>query len=103
MKKISILFTLLILGFSTLLQAQETLSLKQAYEIALKNNYAIQIASSELDIVKRNNSLGNAGMLPTLTCTVNQDNQVINTKQKFLSGAENNRDGAKSNTLNANV
>lgn len=103
MKKISILFILLIVGFSTLLQAQETLSLKQAYEIALKNNYAIQIASSELDIVKRNNSLGNAGMLPTLTGTVNQDNQVINTKQKFLSGAENNRDGAKSNTLNANV
>jgi outer membrane protein TolC len=86
-----------------MLSAQETLSLKQAYEIALKNNYAIQIAYSELDIVKRNNSLGNAGMLPTLTGTVNQDNQVINTKQKFLSGAENNRDGAKSNTLNANV
>jgi outer membrane protein TolC len=78
-------------------------SLKQAYEIALKNNYSIQLANSELEISKRNNTIGNAGMLPSLTGSLTQDNQVIDTKQKFLSGAENNRDGAKSNSLNANV
>lgn len=103
MKRISIYFLLLILGLSMKLQAQEMISLKQAYEIALKNNYSIQLASSELEISKRNNTIGNAGMLPSLTGSLTQDNQVIDTKQKFLSGAENNKDGAKSNTLNANV
>lgn len=86
-----------------LVQAQTTLSLKQAYELALENNFSIQIASNELEIAKRNNVIGNAGMLPSLNGVVNQDNQVIDTKQKFLNGAENNRDGAKSNSLNASV
>lgn len=103
MKRISIYVLLMILGFSMKLHAQEMISLKQAYEIALKNNYSIQLASSELEISKRNNTIGNAGMLPSLTGSLTQDNQVIDTKQKFLSGAENNRDGAKSNSLNANV
>ncbi|MDZ4667017.1 MAG: TolC family protein [bacterium] len=102
MKRTSIYF-LLILGSAQMVLAQESLSLKQAYELALKNNYSIQIASNELEIAKRNNTLGNAGMLPSLTGTLTQDNQVIDTKQKFLSGAENNRDGAKSNSLNGNV
>jgi outer membrane protein TolC len=86
-----------------LVQAQTTLSLKQAYELALENNFSIQIASNELEIAKRNNVIGNAGMLPSLNGVVNQDNQVVDTKQKFLNGAENNRDGAKSNSLNASV
>ena len=97
---------MLLLGLfalTNLVQAQTTLSLKQAYEWALENNFSIQIASNELEIAKRNNVIGNAGMLPSLNGVVNQDNQVVDTKQKFLNGAENNRDGAKSNSLNASV
>jgi outer membrane protein TolC len=97
---------ILLLGLfalTNLVQAQTTLSLKQAYELALENNFFIQIASNELEIAKRNNVIGNAGMLPSLNGVVNQDNQVVDTKQKFLNGAENNRDGAKSNSLNASV
>jgi outer membrane protein TolC len=97
---------ILLLGLfalTNLVQAQTTLSLKQAYELALENNFSIQIASNELEIAKRNNVIGNAGMLPSLNGVVNQDNQVVDTKQKFLNGAENNRDGAKSNSLNASV
>jgi outer membrane protein TolC len=97
---------MLLLGLfalTNLVQAQTTLSLKQAYELALENNFSIQIASNELEIAKRNNVIGNAGMLPSLNGVVNQDNQVVDTKQKFLNGAENNRDGAKSNSLNASV
>lgn len=90
-------------ALTSLVQAQTTLSLKQAYELALENNFSIQIASNELEIAKRNNVIGNAGMLPSINGVVNQDNQVVDTKQKFLNGAENNRDGAKSNSLNASV
>jgi outer membrane protein len=83
--------------------AQDILSLQQAYTIALENNFAIRIASNEKEIAKLNNSAGAAGMLPNVNATANQDNQTINVQQKFLNGNENNRDGAKSKTLNAGV
>lgn len=83
--------------------AQQVLSLKQAYELALQHNFSIQIAENDFEMAKKNNVIGNAGMLPSVNGVLTQDNQVIDTKQKFLSGAENNRDGAKSNSLNAGV
>jgi len=94
---------LVCLCFNHLVQAQTSLSLKQAYELALANNFSIQIAANDFDITKKNNVIGNAGMLPSVNGVVNQDNQVVDTKQKFLSGAENNRDAAKSNSLQAGV
>ena len=87
----------------TTVSGQVTLSLKEAYELALMHNFSIQIASNELEIAKKNNVIGEAGMLPNINGVINQDNQVIDTKQKFLSGAENNRNGARSNSLNAGV
>jgi len=94
---------LVCLCINHLVQAQTSLSLKQAYELALANNFSIQIAANDFDITKKNNVIGNAGMLPSVNGVVNQDNQVVDTKQKFLSGAENNRDAAKSNSLQAGV
>ncbi len=83
--------------------AQNTLSLQQAFELALQQNYSIQIASNELEIAKKNNVMGNAGMLPVLTGTMNQDNQIQDTKQEFLGGNKNNKNGARSNQLNGGV
>ncbi|OYU96938.1 MAG: hypothetical protein CFE21_01225 [Bacteroidetes bacterium B1(2017)] len=96
-------FFILLLLLASQVLGQTNLSMQQAFELALQNNYSIQIASNELDISKRNNVIGNAGMLPAIVGTVNQDNQVLDTKQTFLSGAENNKTGAKSNQLNAGV
>jgi outer membrane protein len=84
-------------------KAQEILSLNDALKLALTNNYSIQLSKNEAEINKNNNRLGAAGMLPTATGTATQDNQVVNTQQKFLNGSENNRNGAKSNQLNANI
>lgn len=83
--------------------AQQVLTLNDALKMALENNYAIQVAKNEAKLAQNNNRLGAAGMLPVVTGTVNQDNQVVNTQQKFLNGTENNKNGAKNNNLNANV
>ncbi len=83
--------------------AQQVLTLNDALKMALENNYAIQVAKNEATLAQNNNRLGAAGMLPVVTGTVNQDNQVVNTQQKFLNGTENNKNGAKNNNLNANV
>ncbi len=96
-----LLLFLLLIGYSV--GAQTILTLNDALKITLANNYAIQIAKNEAEISKANNSPGAAGMLPVVTGTINQDNQVQNTEQKFLNGTENKRDGAKSNQLNAGV
>ena len=87
----------------TKVQAQQILSLEDALKMALENNYAIQVAKNDAATTKNNNRLGAAGMLPSVIGTAGQDNQVQDTKQKFLSGSENNKDGAKTSQLNASV
>lgn len=99
-KKLSLLLLLAPLG---MVRAQTMLTLSDALKIALENNYSIQVAKNDAAIAANNNRAGAAGMLPVVTGTAAQDNQVVDTRQKFLSGSENNRDGAKSNSLNANV
>ncbi len=83
--------------------AQEKLSLQQAIEIGLKNNYSIIIAKNDFEISKNNFSLGNTGMLPRLDLSLSQNNSVNDTKQKYSSGSEVNRTGATSSSLNANA
>lgn len=92
-----------IAGISHASYAQELLTVDDALKIALQNNYAIQVAKNDAEIAKNNNRVGAAGMLPFATGTASQDNQVVNTQQSYINGTENNRDGAKSNTLGANV
>ena len=96
--------TILILSFLILgAKAQQILTLNEALKIALANNYAIQLAKNDAEIAMNSNYAGAAGMMPTVAATASQDNVVNNTAQKFLNGTENNKDGAKSNQLNAGV
>ncbi|QZT37788.1 TolC family protein [Halosquirtibacter xylanolyticus] len=48
-------------------KAQDALSLEQAIEIGLKNNFDIQIANKNRDIAGINNHWGNAGRFPTIS------------------------------------
>ena len=81
--------------------AQEKLSLQQAIEIGLQNNFSILIAKNESDIAHHNVSFGNAGALPEINANLIQNKSVNNTKQKYASGAEVNKTGATANSLNA--
>lgn len=85
------------------LYAQEILTLEDALRAALQNNYSIQVAKNDAEIARNNNSAGAAGMLPFVSATAAQDNQRVNTQQEFLNGTSNNVDGAKNNSLAANV
>jgi outer membrane protein len=85
------------------MKAQEVLSLDDALRIALQNNYSIQVAKNDAEIAKNNNTPGAAGMLPFVNANATKDNQVVNTKQEFLNGTTNNRDGAKNASLAANM
>lgn len=93
----------LVLLSATSLQAQQTLSIEEALKTALENNYEIKIASNDLKASQTNNTVGNAGMLPTLTATVTDNNNIQNLSQIRLDGTENSLDNAKSNSLNYGV
>ena len=101
MKKNIIAF--LVLLASVLGNAQEVLTIKDAVAIALENNFEIKIASNNLNIDKVNMSEGNAGMLPTITGSVVDNNRVQNSSQTLQTGQVNSLKNAKNNSLNYGV
>jgi len=67
------LFVIVIVLISQLsVYAQDNLSLKDAIQIGLKNNYKIQIAEKNVDIAERNNNWLEAGALPSISANASQ-------------------------------
>jgi outer membrane protein len=69
-------------------QAQETrvpnvptLTLKEALEIAMQNNYDIKLSKNTATIAKNNVTVGNAGILPVIGGTFTQSNSIQTTTQ----------------------
>nr|WP_225738167.1 TolC family protein [Flavobacterium sp. PL002] len=103
--KTTTLFKTLLLFFScvSMTNAQEILTIEQAMQIALENNYEIKIAKNYLKIEETNVAAGNAGMLPKATATVVQNNNLQNLSQTRTDGTTTSLDNAKSNSLNYGV
>ncbi|TAE18516.1 MAG: TolC family protein [Bacteroidetes bacterium] len=84
-------------------RAQNTLTLQEALQIASQNNIQIRLAQNSISLAQSNNTRGNAGQLPTVNMTAGQDNSINNVRQQFLSGATNDRTGARNSTMQAGV
>jgi len=97
---ISLLLGLLIQG-----QAQDTLNLDQAIQIALENNYGILIAKNEVQASQNSAHPGAAGLLPTISLSGSGNYQNSATKLEFASPELPNIDasGAQSTTYAAGV
>lgn len=94
---------ILLLLCVTKTNAQEVLTLENAVQIALENNYEIKIATNNLNIHKTNVAIGNAGMLPTVTASVFDNNSIQNSSQTRQDGTQTELDNAKNNSLNYGV
>jgi outer membrane protein len=81
----------------------DTLILSDAMTIALENNWGITLAENESRIAELNNSLGNAGFLPSLDGTAGRSRNVNDTYQKYFDGREREGNNAVSNSINAGV
>jgi len=99
MKRFYFLFFIFIIPVLTI--AQDTLSLSNAIETALKNNYSVIIVRNEEEAVKNNNTIGNAGFLPSVDLYGRASVADNNTKQKYSSGSEVNTSGARTEAMNA--
>lgn len=96
-------FPFLFLFFSGTIFAQEKLTLQQAIEIGLNNNYSITIAKNLSQIASNNVTIGNAGMLPQVNLGVVQNNGLNNTQQTYSNGSEVNRNNASAHSVSATV
>lgn len=61
--------------------SQDRLSLQQAVEIALQNNFDIKLSANDVDIAKTNVSRGLSAMLPTVTGNFSRNNAIQNLEQ----------------------
>ncbi|MDB5119548.1 MAG: outer rane efflux protein [Sphingobacteriales bacterium] len=78
--------------------SQERLSLQQAVEISLQNNFDIKLSSNNVDIAKTNVSRGLSAMLPTVTGNFTRSNAIQNLEQT-RSGTTEKKDWAKSSNM----
>jgi len=83
--------------------AQDQLSVEDAVAVALKNNYDIKLAANDLKIDEQNVSLANAGLLPNLSGTLTQNNNIQNTSQTRADGTVQALDNARNNSINYGV
>ncbi|WP_163411261.1 TolC family protein [Flavobacterium ajazii] len=83
--------------------AQEVLTIEEAMKIALENNFEIKIAKNNSKISETNVTIGNAGMLPSLTASVTDNNSIQNSSQTRQDGTTTSLDNAKNNSINYGV
>jgi outer membrane protein TolC len=100
-----ILFRSLILFFFCAIstRAQEILTIEDAMKIALENNFEIKIAKNNTQISETNVTIGNAGMLPTATASVTDNNSIQNSSQTRQDGTSTKLNNAKNNSLTYGV
>ena len=89
---------LLFFCFATV-NAQEIITLENAVKIALENNYEIKIATTNLKIDNTNVAIGNAGMLPSISANLSDNNSLQNTSQTRADGTAVNLKNAENNSL----
>jgi outer membrane protein len=92
MNRIHILFIILL--FTAGANAQDTLTLEQAVEQGLKNNYSIIISKNAEHIARNNNSLGVAGFLPQANLNLNNTNNIAHSKVEFINPATPTKEGS---------
>lgn len=69
-------------------KAQDSLSLSQAIQTGLANNFDIQIQELDVEIAENNNTWGAAGRWPTVTFSLSQNNNFrdVTNPASFLQG-----------------
>jgi outer membrane protein len=100
MKKI---YFLILMLASFHVRAQDTLTLQQAVDLGLKNNYSIIIARNTEQLSKNNNSLGNAGFLPQVNLNYNNTNGITNSRTVLASGITREGNSVNTNNTSANA
>lgn len=98
MKKI--INKILIICLTTSYSVVHAQSLSQFLNTALEQNYQISILKNESEIASNNNTLGNAGQLPSLGFSGTASKSSNNTIQKFADGSTREGNNASNSNMN---
>ncbi|MFH6960081.1 TolC family protein [Flavobacterium aquidurense] len=101
--KITLISLVLFLFCVAKSSAQEILTIEDAMKIALENNFEIKIAKNNSTISETNVTVGNAGLLPTATANIVDNNSVTNSTQVRQDGTSTTLNNAKNNSLTYGV
>ena len=104
MKCPQIFLGLLLSALVNTLSAQETLTLDQVFEMALKNNFDIKLIKKQVEIADNSATIGNAGLLPSVNANASTGITVNDTELEFAGNiAPVNVDAAQSTTTSLGV
>src|SRR5258705_1525818 len=81
----------------------QVLTLENAIDRALSNNFSIRIERNVSQIKDNDATIGNAGMLPSIDATGSYTEYINSTDQKYSNGTEINKDNAKQTITTAGV
>lgn len=84
-------------------QGQGVLSLEECVNIALEHNYGLRIVRNQEEILKNNNTLGNAGYLPVLDAAVAYDGELVNTDSESSGGQKTSHNGVYNDGFDAGL
>ncbi|RYZ95194.1 MAG: TolC family protein, partial [Sphingobacteriaceae bacterium] len=102
-KSIYLVFCFIVFAAMGHAQNPPLLTLKEAIEIALKNNFNIKLSQNNATIAQNNVTLGNAGILPVVSGDVTSSNSILTTKQTRADGTVNNINNARNTGINYGV
>ncbi len=100
---------LLLVSLSSLLlfvnttSAQSVLTLEEAVQIGLENNYGLQISRNLQEQADNNLTLGNAGFLPSIDLTAGRTERIEDSEFRSADGTGSTNEGARSTTTNAAI
>ncbi len=101
-KTIKFILIFFLIGISA--QAQENLlTLEEAIQTGLENNFSVKIAQNDQEIAANNFSRGNAGMLPNLDLLAVRNFDIQDSELDFASGDGQTVEGARSNSTTASA
>lgn len=97
-------FLLLLLVSAGVINAQQkVLTLEQAIDVALKNNFDIRLARNTAELSANDYAYANFAFVPRLNATAGTTWNNTATKQEFVNGTERDTSGIKGNNINGNV
>ncbi|HNA58373.1 MAG TPA: TolC family protein, partial [Chitinophagales bacterium] len=102
MMRLKIFLVAVLLSVSAFVQAQE-MSLQDAIQLALQNNYDIRIARSQQDIAASQNTAGYAGLLPSISASAGYSAELLNSEQQFVTGDERIVSGAGADAMDVGL
>jgi outer membrane protein TolC len=102
MKRV-LLFTIIAAVAYQTAAAQEVYTLQRCIATGLERNYSIRIVRNEEAIAKNNNTIGNAGYLPTLDLSAGYNGSVYDYNYDYMDGTSEKQRAIDATSANAGL